>query len=167
MRKKLVVLFLALGLLSFSVTAFAEDDFKGKSSPNEFDVGGMTGLGVVDSSAGLAIVGTISHKIIDRGFIPDINDAVAIEAQLGTVLFLGAGVFTYSAHLRWDFTQNADWTFYALGGLGGNITSVTLGSHFELFPRIGAGAFWKIAENFSLRAEVSHELIGVGAVIPF
>jgi hypothetical protein len=50
--------------------------------------------------------------------------------------------------------------------LGGDITGDSLGNRFELYPRFGVGAFWKIGQNFNFRAELSHEFIGLGLVFP-
>ena len=75
----------------------------------------------------------------------------------------------FGSHLRWDFVKDEHWTFYALGGVGGNnlsVATVNVGSvsRTALFPRFGAGAIYGVHDKFSIRAELSHELTAVGVM---
>src|SRR4051812_17989063 len=106
----------------FIVSAHAAEDWKGDPDPAQVHFGALLGLGVIDSNAGFAVLGTASKKIVQHGFSPDINNSVSIETQLGPLFVSGGTAFAYSAHLRWDFEKDLDWTFYALGGLAGHIT---------------------------------------------
>ncbi|MCM2323222.1 MAG: hypothetical protein NDJ90_08160 [Oligoflexia bacterium] len=144
----------------------AAEDWKGKGEDAQFGVGLLSGLAIVDSTAGFSILVTGSHQAIPEGFIPDINDAVWMELTLGPTLLSGSNAFFYSTHLRWDFIKDAQWKFYTLAGLAGFITDSELGNSFEIFPRMAAGAFWKVSDVFHLRGELSHELIGVGVSFP-
>lgn len=144
----------------------AHEDFKGPDEPSELSLGALAGLGIIDNRAGFALLGTVSKKIVHHGFIADITNSVSIEAEVGPLFVTGATAFAFSAHLRWDFEKDEDWTFYGLGGIGGDISGAALGDRFELFPRFGAGAMWKIGQNFNLRGEISHEFMGVGIVFP-
>ncbi len=148
-------------------SAHAADDFKGPSVPDVVSVGGMTGLAVIDSRAAFTVLGHAARKILDRGFVNDLNDSVWIEGEAGPAFTSGSTAFVYSLHLRWDFVKDATWTFYALAGLGGDVTPAGLGDHFELFPRFGVGAMLHLLENLSLRAELSHELIVAGVQFGF
>jgi hypothetical protein len=143
------------------------EDWKGKPESAEWTVSALTGLGIVNATPGFAIMGAAAKKIVDHGFVPDINNSVWIETELGPVIAKGSAAFQFSGHLRWDFVQNQDWTFYALGGLGGSSTGEKLGDKFEFYPRFGAGALWKIFADFDIRGEVSHELVVVGAQFGF
>jgi hypothetical protein len=145
----------------------AAEDWKGSSEPSEISFGALAGLGVIDSSGGFAIIPSISKKIIDRGFVPDVNDSVWIEAEVGPVFFSGATALFFSGHLRWDFIKDQDWTFYALGGASGDVTSSGLGNHFQMGLRFGVGALWQMTPYLKLRGELSHELIVVGVDFPF
>src|SRR5262249_22297313 len=149
----------ALAALAIAVTGFSSraEDWKGKPTPANFGFGALAGLGVIDSTGGFALMGTAARKLFQPGFVPDLNDTVWIEAEVGPMFTSGATAFMYSAHLRWDFEKDPIWTFYALGGLSGSITPASLGSHFELFPRFGAGALWTVSPLFQLRGELSHE----------
>lgn len=138
------------------------ENWKGPAEQNQFDVGILSGLGILDSTAGFALLLDAASKVQQEGFIPDINDSASIELQLGPVIRSSGSSFFYSTHLRWDFHKDQAWSFYGLGGVGGHITDSSLGSNFEIFPRFGAGALWHVHEFFSLRGELSHELIGVG-----
>ena len=160
----------ALALILFSTTAFAqtEEAWKGAPDPSRFHVGALAGLGIMDSSAGFEILGTISKKIVDVGFAPDINNSVSMELQAGPLLIHSTTVFAYSTHLRWDFKKNVNWTFYAVAGLGGHITGASLGSRFLLFPRFGAGLIRHLGLNApALRLELSHERISLGGIWGF
>lgn len=141
-------------------------DWKGNPDNTEFGLGVLTGAGILDNHVGWALLGTASKKIVHRGFVPDINDSVSIEIEMGPLLISGSAAFQYSGHLRWDFEKDTWWTLYALGGLGGAVTGASLGDRFELYPRFALGAMWKIGQNFSMRGELSHEFIGVGIVFP-
>ncbi len=160
--KKLIRMGLLIACLAIQTPAFAED-WKGEPDGIGFDFGGLVGLGIVDSSSGVATIGTLSRKIISKGFVPDISNSVSVEGQFGPIFIPQHTAWFYSAHLRWDFNKSPAWTFYGLGGFGGNIMS----SRVEIFPRLGAGAIWKVDQLVWLRGEVSHELTAVGVTIPF
>lgn len=170
MKRKL---FLNIGVLVTTVflqcvSLYAqEEDWKGKPDPQEFTVGFLTGMGIVDSKAGLSILGTVSRKIVEPGFAPDINNGVSIELAAGPLLASGGTPFFYSTHLRWDFRKTLEWGLYALGGLAGYTANSQVGNPFEFFPRFGIGTFWRIQDTFWLRAEVSHEFTGVGLNFAF
>lgn len=165
MKNTLFSLVVTLSLVS--VSAIANEDWKGKPDTSEFSAGALTGMGIIDNHVGFAIMGTVSKKIVKQGFIPDINNNVNVEAQMGPVFMSGGTAFMFSGHLRWDFIKDEEFTLYALGGAGGNITPASLGDRFELYPRFGVGAMWdKLKAPFVLRAELSHELIAVGVTVP-
>jgi hypothetical protein len=142
------------------------DDWKQTNLPPLYHFGAMTGLGVIDSYGGFALLGTASMTVMDHGFIPEVSDSVAAEVEMGPVFTSGHTAYWYSVHMRWDFRKDSDWTFYALGGLAGNDTPADLGGHFEIWPRIGLGTIWKVTPTVSMRAELSHEFTGLGVVFP-
>jgi hypothetical protein len=144
----------------------ATADFKGKDDTSEFGVGALAGMGILDNHAGFALLPTLAKKIVNRGFVPDITNNVWIEVEAGPLFVSGGTAFTYSAHLRWNFDKDAQWTLYALGGLGGDVTGASLGDRFELYPRFALGAILRVAPNISLRGEISHEFIGLGILFP-
>lgn len=147
--------------------ARAAEDFKGEPPATEVTFGALGGLGIINSRAGFSLLGTAAKKIVNKGFAPDINNQVFIEVQAGPMFLSGGPAFVYSAHLRWDFPKDEQWTLYALGGLGGYATGADLGSQWLLFPRFGVGAMMYLNDNLSLRAEVSHELIATGVSFAF
>jgi hypothetical protein len=165
--KKVIPVVLALTISICGLQHVKAADWKGPSDGSEGSFGGLAGLGIVDNSNGFSLIGTASKKVIKSGFIPDITNPVSFEGQFGPVFLSGATAWFYSAHLRWDFEKDSIWTFYALGGLGGNILSVNSSTRFELFPRFGIGAFWKVSPLVFVRGEISHELIALGINIPF
>lgn len=145
----------------------AAEDWKGKSETSEVSFGALAGMGLIDSNVGFSLLGTASKKIIKSGFAKDMSNSVSIEAALGPVFIAGTTALAFSGHLRWDFQKDDKWTFYALGGLGGNMLSVNSVNRFELFPRFGIGSFYSITTSVRLRAEVTHDLIGIGVNFPF
>lgn len=159
---------LVSALFLHSVCLYAqEEDWKGKPDPQEFTVGVLTGMGIVDSKAGLSVLGTVSRKVVEPGFAPDINNGVSIELAAGPLFASGETTLFYSTHLRWDFRKTAEWGLYALGGLAGYTANSQIGNPFEFFPRFGIGTFWRLQDTFWLRAEVSHEFTGVGLNLAF
>lgn len=153
-------------LLSSFSSAYAED-WKGEPEATQGSFGVLTGLGVFEGTAGYSLLGTVSKKVISHGFVPDIDDSVSIEAEAGPLFVASSTAFQYGLHLRWDFVKDDQWTVYGIGGLGGDITGQSLGNKFELFPRFGAGALWRVMVPMALRFEISHELIAVGVLFPF
>lgn len=146
---------------------YPAEDWKGKPEAANWNLTVLTGLALIDATPGFGLMGAAARKIIDRGFVPDINNSVWIEVEMGPVFAKGSTSFMFSGHLRWDFVKDDSWTFYALGGLGGLNASQALGDNFELYPRFGIGALWNIFADFTLRAEISHELMAVGAQFDF
>jgi hypothetical protein len=142
------------------------EDWKTPGLPPLYHFGALTGLGVIDHYGGFTLLGTASMTVMDRGFAPDISNSVAVELEAGPMFTSSHAAFWYSAHLRWDFQKDEDWTFYALGGLAGNDTPDSLGGHFEIWPRFGIGTIWRIDAAISLRAELSHEFMGLGISFP-
>src|SRR5207244_3632515 len=70
-----------------------EEDWKGTPETNRFEVGVLSGLGVVDSSAGFALLPTAAAKILDHGFIGDINNTAFIETEMGPLFLSGRTPF--------------------------------------------------------------------------
>ena len=151
---------------SYAASA-TDSDWKNPGLPPLYNFGALTGLGIIDSYGGIAILGTASLTIIDRGFIADISNSVATEIEAGPMITSGTAAFWYSLHIRWDFQKDDNWTLYALGGLGGAGTPSAMGGHFEIWPRFGAGAMYKLTSSLLLRGEVSHEFTGIGISVPF
>ncbi len=143
------------------------EPWKGSLSPGGFDFGALAGVGIIDSTAGFAFVGTAAVKLMERGFAADLSNTPLIEVQAGPLFVSGGTSFMMNAHLRWDFNKDEQWTFYGLGGVGTQVTSRSLGDRFIVYPRFGVGTLWSIQPAIRLRAEISHELIALGVNLPF
>lgn len=169
MKKLLTVLLAAFTLNSGAAVV---QDFKGEPPTYTFNLGGLAGVGVVDSRAGFALLGTAAAKIINKGFAGDINNQVFLEAAFGPLFVAGVTAFQYGFHLRWDFVKDEDWTFYGVGGLGGVITGSAYSpipagptkASSMFYPRFAVGAMWGLFPMANLRFELSHELIALGVV---
>jgi hypothetical protein len=169
MRKLILALFLIssaaqaqpVSAIEKSTTEF----WKGKAPDRTATLGAMLGLGIYDGSAGFQISPNAAFKVAHEGWLEDINDQLLLELQMGPLFVKSSSVFTYSIHLRWDFERDVNWTFYPIGGLGGSISSKTLGSQWRLAPRFGLGAFWRFHPKFHARFEVTHDFIGTGVSV--
>ncbi len=137
------------------------EEFKGAPPTEVLKLGVMGGLGIVDARGALGFAVAPSYKVVDHGFVEDINNQVFAEMTLGGDFFGGESAFLYSAHLRWDFVRNSKWTYFALGGLGGNAIGGEDG-RWSLAPRFGIGGFYRLDSRMAIRAEISHEFTGVG-----
>jgi len=142
------------------------EDWKGLLSTHEWSFAAMPGLGVINSTGGFTLQGALAKRILEQGFAPEINNQVFIEVQAGPFFSSPGSAFLFSTHLRWDFTLNSDWSFYALGGLGGNVTSASFGNQWQLLPRFGTGSVLNLERQtrlpIGIRAELSREFIVVG-----
>jgi hypothetical protein len=142
------------------------EDYKSVHPTNNFTFGASTGFGLVDTHGGFTLIGNLAAKVVKDGWIPDIVNPVFLEIEFGPNFVSGATFWMYSTHFRWDFVKDAKWTLFALGGAGGNFGSNRYGDRVAFHPRFGVGAFYAL-ETVDLRFEFSHELITVGASVPF
>ena len=153
---------IVVALFTLTSVASAAEDFKGEPTGSEVDVGGLAGLGLIHNTGGFAVIGTVAKKIAHQGFVPDINNQVFIEAQLGPMFHNSVVSWLFSGHLRWDFVKDETWTFYALGGLGGDVLNLEPENLVTVKPRFGVGAFYSLTEMLRIRGELSHNLIAAG-----
>jgi hypothetical protein len=161
---------LVIGMTSSALAAPAAvqssgEDWKGLPDNSIVSLGGLGGLGIVGSSVGFALLGTAGVKIIKHGFVPDINDSVTLETELGPLFLSGMTLFDYALHLRWDFQKDDTWTFFALGGFAGDISGSSVGNQF--FPSFGVGTFFRVNDLIQIRGEISHEHVAAGVTVPF
>lgn len=146
-----------------SETFSESEPFKGPSDSTQFMAGGSVGLGIISGFPAFDILGFVALKIVPRGFVPDINDSVWIELQTGPAVTQGVLAIPYSAHMRWDFVRDQQWTLFATGGLAGTFVGVGAAStRVEFFPRAGIGAFLHLTPGLLLRADLSHEFTALG-----
>ena len=78
-----------------------------------------------------------SYRIADHGFIPAINNSVAVEGGV----FLGFRHFVIEPLLRWDFHLHPEWTVYPAVG-----AAFVLGEFGKdgIFPgTVAVGGFWR------------------------
>src|SRR5690349_16359031 len=99
------------------------EPWKGKPYDFKFNLSVMAGAGIIGSQVGFGLNGLVAFKIDHDGFLDDINDQVFLELSGGPVFMQGSTLGAWSAHLRWDFHKNETWSFYAIGGFGGNFGS--------------------------------------------
>jgi hypothetical protein len=148
-------------------TGTVTEDWKGAMPDREFGVGLMAGAGLIEPKYGVALQGQVSRSILKDGWLDDVSDQVFLELSAGPTFVDGHSPFVFSTQLRWDFQKDTKWTFYALGGLGAQITGRELGDRSLIHLRFGAGAFYYLQHNMSLRMEASHEFLGGGLAFDF
>lgn len=153
-------------IFTSAVSAFASD-FQGPENKEKIMVGLSTGIGMIDPKVGIPLVFNTSTRLLDKGWLEDVSDQVFLEFMAGPTFYGGNAPFQWGMHARWDFRRDSVWTYFATGGLGGQITGPETGDRFAIFPRFGIGALKKLREEFSLRADLSHEWILIGAVFGF
>ncbi len=136
--------------------------WKGEPPKAFFNAGGMTGVGVLDSVAGVSVLGVGAVKLAHKGFIEDFTNQVYLEAQAGGLFLGGTTYFQWALQLRWDFVYDDYWTFYAIGGLGG----MSGGGRGIFYPRFGIGAQWNLFVVCGIRAEITRDFMGAGLIFP-
>ena len=169
-----IVILFSVALIS--PLANAAENWKGTTQTSPIELGTMGGMALYGSSAHWSWLGTAAYLIQPNGWIDDIDERIWAEIQIGPTFFSQNAVSStgmqYSAHLRWDFTYNQDWTFYALGGLGGFYLPTNLGGNGvkgypTIAPRFGVGAEFQTKLPMMFRVELSHEFIGAGVAFNF
>ncbi len=140
------------------------EQWKGKPYDSMFQFSFMPGIALLGSTVGLGLNAAVAVKVSQHGFIDDINDQAHFEIMAGPIFVSSTVASAYSVHLRWDFHKNDYWSFYLLGGLGGEVGGLLTGNYRAFHPRFGVGALWNLFEFLSFRAELSHEFTGIGIV---
>ncbi len=161
----------------------------GNPSPGKFDVSPMLGYwgfhGWYDE---FDLGARAGFRIMDTGFVPVINNSVAIDSGLfyrhRNLSYWGIRYAEHMAHipvyLRWDFHVHPSWTVFAMAGpavsylLGNSLTTVERSvltqddepGRFDFEIGGGVGAFWRVAEHVSVRMEVDR-MVRVGAGFHF
>ncbi|MFN7685001.1 MAG: hypothetical protein ACK5QT_06275 [Oligoflexia bacterium] len=147
------------------------EDWQWPSPTHDWTVAVLPGVATINSTTGFSLQIAGAYKLLDKGFAPEMNNQVFLEVQAGPFSVSNGSALLFSTHIRWDFVLNGDWTFYGLGGLGGNKTSSSLGGDFQLLPRFGVGAILNIERQtlvpVDLRAELSREFVALGAQMRF
>ncbi len=163
--------FFFIALFASIGAAHAGEPWKGKTTVRPYEFGLMSGVSIYGNDASWGILPSAAYLVRDQGFIDDIDDRAWVELQLGPTFFTTgsstqAGI-QYSAHLRWDFTYNEQWTFYALGGLSGYGLPDQYQNSFTIHPRFGTGVQYQTKTPLMFRGEVSAEFIGLGVALQF
>jgi hypothetical protein len=143
------------------------EPWKGPSPEEDFSVGAMAGVGFLNSDPGFTLLGTAAVKILDRGFVGDINDQVFLEVAFGPLIQSTGTDLAYSLHLRWDFHRDDEFALYAIGGLGGVFVTEAIRGDTVIYPRFGIGLLYDVALNVSIRAELSREWMTAGVIFRF
>lgn len=136
--------------------------WKGSTSPEMVNFTLMTGNGTAGYPNAFTLMSMVAVKMMDRGFLDEINNQVFIEGEIGPHFVTSSPNWLVGARIRWDFEMNLLWRFYAAGGAGFVIPNSDTKAPFPFYPRIALGTFIQFNAYWKLRAEVSHEFTGVG-----
>jgi hypothetical protein len=149
----------------------AAENWKGQTSVRPIELGLMGGAAIYGNDVSWGVLPSVAYLLKDRAFVSDLDDRVWGEIQLGPTFFYTRNSnqtgLQYSAHLRWDFSYNEIWTFYALGGLSGYSLPASRGGSLTIHPRFGTGVQYQTKTALILRGEISAEFIGMGASFNF
>lgn len=161
---------LATVILGAATPGFSQENWKGDTQVAPLEVGAMYGLSLFGSDLNPSLLGTVAKKLND-GILDDVDERLWAEAHFGPTFFSegsrSATGIQYSLHARWDFTYNADWTFYAVGGAGGFSLPEGFGDKFTLAPRFGVGVNYQTRLPLMFRAEVTSNFVGGGIAFNF
>ena len=164
---------LALGFVTTQASAQTAyyESWKGHTLTSPLELGVLSGMNLYGKDVNWSVLMTGAYLINETGWVDDVDDRVWIEVEAGPAFFsVPIGNQTglqYSAHLRWDFTYNEYWNFYALGGVGGYHLPVNLGDALTIHPRFGVGVQYQTKVALMFRAEISAEFMGVGVGFNF
>jgi opacity protein-like surface antigen len=147
----------------------ASTAFKGNPYPQDNNVFLGAGLNYF-SSAGLQA--RYAYKLIDKGFIPDINNSFYIEGGLGLTFYQtpSATGISFMVMGRWDFQLDKTWTFFGDLGFGVSSVSNNQGSNVSgggAFPCVGVGAMYNLADDWAVRGDISYQFFGAGVLHRF
>jgi hypothetical protein len=131
----------------------------------------MTGTSIYGSSANWGVLASAAYLLKNNSLIDSLDDRIWAEVEMGPTFFnQNAQSHTglqYEAHLRWDFSYNEYWTFYALGGFGGFVLPTALGGSFTVHPNFGGGAEYQTKTALLFRGELTSDFMGVGIGLNF
>lgn len=145
------------------------EPFKGDHPFAPRDVSFGVGINFFDS---FGMHGKYGYRLLDnRKFIADFSNAVYLEGGAGVTFYGKVGDktnvtgFDLLASLRWDFQYNSVFTLFGSAGFGYNIVSNSAAKEVRggnLFPAVGAGAFYNIDKNLAARFDLSWQFLGIG-----
>lgn len=138
------------------------EKWKADRDPDGYQLSALAGIGRVGTKTGFALMGGGAFNLVREGWLDDVSDSIYLEFQVGPYVYSGNSQLMTSAHLKWDFRFDEAWTFYGIGGLGATYTDEQFEKGLDIYPRVGLGAMRHLSEDVSIRAEVSHELMGLG-----
>ncbi len=147
--------------------------FKGLPFPQQQNASLGIGIDYFDS---LGIQSRYAYRILDKGFIEDVNDSFYIEGGAGLTFY---GTINSQTHVtgfnliataRWDFQYNPEWTMFADLGFGFNPVSKVDNKDVPgggFFPAIGVGTIYSVTDTMGIRFDLSYQFLGIGLLYRF
>ena len=154
----------------------SEEAWKGPANETHSYVGLLAGFGMMKNSLVMPTRVLYGYKVLNRGFVPDINNQVHLEAAMGPVFLLDSDETAWSGSVgaRWSFFYSPSVVYYALGGLKLQFINDKLKktapdwlNTISVSPSLGIGAAYEAARNFWLRAEYGYDLFSLGFFVAF
>ncbi|MCC7442481.1 MAG: hypothetical protein IT285_12665 [Bdellovibrionales bacterium] len=167
-RRLICALILLTSPLASAADGVPTETWKGPAPDQGIQLGFLTGPSIWGTHVDLALMGTLSKLLIERGFVPDITNQVFLEVGLGPDRLASPGSgWIYSFHLRWDFHMDEQFAVYAVGGLGGAVDTSGDTNIASAHPRLSAGVLLKTGGPFSFRGEVGADFLAAGVIVGF
>ena len=148
--------------------------FKGAPVPQSNEIYVGTGFNYWNS---FGLQARYAARLLDKGFIPDLNNPFYLEGGIGLTLYgtqggqSGVTGFNFIVTGRWDFQMDPSWIFFANLGFGFNAVSSGQSSAVRgggLYPAAGVGAIYNLGgTDWAARADFSYQFLGAGIVRRF
>lgn len=147
--------------------------FKGLPFAQKQNISAGIGVDYFDS---LGVQTRYAYRILDTGFIDDVNDSFYLEGGAGLTFYGTVNSqthvtgFNLIATARWDFQYNLEWTMFANLGFGFNAVSKVENRDVPgggFFPAIGVGTVYSVTEEMGIRFDLSYQYLGIGLLYRF
>ena len=142
----------------------------------------VASLGAFFGYAHFGVGGWYGLPLLHDGFVPELNDALYLEAGAMFEGYSGKAICSYSGiaatpmgGARWSVYLTPEWTVFATGKLGFSFASASVdcgnglvgkGSPMSgLAGNVGLGAYWKFSDAFAARFELGYYGLSAGAGI--
>lgn len=147
--------------------------FKGLPFIHKQNISAGIGINYFDS---LGVQTRYAYRILDNGFVDDVNDSFYIEGGAGLTFYGTVNSqthvtgFNLLATARWDFQYNLEWTLFANLGFGFNGISKVQNRDVPgggFFPAIGVGTVYSVTDEMGIRFDLSYQYLGIGLLYRF
>jgi hypothetical protein len=172
----LAFVFLVALTLTIASPARADDTIKRPGDhPSyvlEIEPHGLVGYGVVYASAGFGAGARFSIPIVQNGFVPSINNSVAISFGLDALYFADCGgpscgvtFLDFPVALQWNFYVARHWSVFGEPGLvigHGFLSGAYPFPDTWVYPAFFVGGRYHISDKLSLTMRIGYPSFSFG-----